>query len=108
MKHPCYDVLIAIAEGKPVQYFLHDEWIDFDPNNSFIISPRLKNEWRVKPKEKVKKYRWVIRDYRNKVTLKVTDQYYASIAECNAQNMHSVWAAVEPIESTMIEVEVDD
>ena len=55
MKHPMRDILIAIAEGKPVQYFLHDEWIDFDPNNSFIIAPSLKNEWRVKPKEKVKR-----------------------------------------------------
>lgn len=108
MKHPLHDILIAIAEGKPVQYFMNNTWIDLNPNNQFHINPQCSASWRIKPKEKVKKYRWVINDYRNENTLKVTDHYYANLAEFNAQNMHGVWVAVEPIESTMIEVEVDD
>lgn len=108
MKHPYSDVLIAIAEGKTVQYFLNNQWIDLDPDTSFIINPKVSNTWRIKPKEKVKKYRWVLQGIRDKHILRVSDECYANAAEFNAKNMNMMWIAVEPVEYTMIEVEVDD
>ena len=108
MKHPLHDILIAIAEGKSVQYFLNNQWIDLDPDTSFIINPKVSNTWRIKPKEKVKKYRWVLQDIRDKHILKVSDKLYESRVDFNVNNMNSMFIAVEPIESTMIEVEVDD
>ena len=108
MKHPLHDILIAIAEGKPVQYFLNYQWIDLDPDTSFVINPKVSTTWRIKPKEKVKKYRWVLQDIRDKHILKVSDKLYESRVDFNVNNMNSMFIAVEPIESTMIEVEVDD
>lgn len=108
MKHPLHDILIAIAEGKPVQYFVDDTWIDLNPNDPFHINPQCSISWRIKPKEKVKKYRWVLQGIQDKHILRVSDKYYANTAEFNAMNMNMMWIAVEPIECTMIEVEVDD
>ena len=108
MKHPLHDILIAIAEGKPVQYFVDDTWIDLNPNNPFHIDPQCSISWRIKPKEKVKKYRWLLQDIRDKHILKVSGKLYESRVDFNVNNLNSMFIAVEPIESTMIEVEVDD
>lgn len=49
-KHPLADVLIAIANGEPVEFKTTlDKWILFDPKLPFEIDPNNSN-WRVKPK----------------------------------------------------------
>jgi hypothetical protein len=60
MKHKYYDVILAWANGEPIQNRLLNsyEWTDLIPKTGWVPafnSDQL--EWRVKPKPKVIKYR---------------------------------------------------
>lgn len=102
--HPYADVLRAIADGIPVQArWSNHDWFDFDITRHTFHTFGL--EWRIKPKPKVKKWRWVVTDYRNTRALSVSVNYYKDLADFNTKNMHGVTVAVQQIDSTMIEVE---
>lgn len=79
------------------------QWCDMDTSRPFSIFPEF--EYREKPKPKVKKYRWVVADYRNPRALSVSLDYYKDLADFNTKNMHGTAVAVQQIDSTMIEVE---
>jgi len=56
MRHPHYDVIIAFAEGKTIEYFgtLDGNWY-YDESPSFFRNI----QYRVKPEEKSEKREWV-------------------------------------------------
>ncbi len=64
MRHKYYDVIVAWAEGKEIQYrhkhhYKSGKWIIVKPEN-FSNSPNFSNddvEWRIKPEIKTLKYR---------------------------------------------------
>jgi hypothetical protein len=44
------EILMAIAEGKAVQFFFSDVWCDFKEGNAApYVKTMLKKQWRVKP-----------------------------------------------------------
>jgi hypothetical protein len=111
-EHKYADVLRAIADGKPVEVRMRtrdawgnsqDVWGDWQPmdtsSNFSIFGGSEIIEHRVKPKELVKKWRWVCR-YRDG-DLFVTDEHYT---ESQAK---LGFVCVEKIDATMIEVEAD-
>lgn len=63
MKHKHYDVLIAIAEGKEVQWFCVDDkkdpWTDMGKHD--LVNPLWypQFEWRVKPETKPDVVKWM-------------------------------------------------
>ena len=64
-KHPLAEILYAIADGKEVQQRIlscgNREWKKLDYHSAFSLGlPNV--EYRIKPKEKVKKWRWVYHD----------------------------------------------
>jgi hypothetical protein len=71
MKHKNYDIIVAWAKGKPIQFqpILGGGWVDFnstiipDFNSMFI-------EWRIKPEIPFRKYRVAL--------LKDEDFYYTA------------------------------
>ena len=100
MKHPLHDILIAIAEGKPVQYNRYGEWIDLDPSKSFILRTKDAKMWRIKPKEKVNKWRWVVKSHATGA-LSVTNGYYPEPGWVENPN----YVNVQKVDSSMIEAE---
>jgi hypothetical protein len=104
-EHKYAEVLRAIADGKPVQCKRDDsEWLDFDPfEHSFYMSPYL--AWRVKPKEKVMKWRWVAKHVGSNTAILVTDSHYKDEAEFHRTECHKDYVFVAPVSCTMIEVD---
>jgi len=112
-EHKYADVLRAIADGKPVEVRTkkHDpwgnpqhvwgDWKSMDTSGNFSIFCENETiEHRVKPKEMVKKWRWV-RRYRGGDFF-VTDTYHT---ESERANLGLDYA--EKIDATMIEVGAD-
>ena len=104
--HKCAEVLRAIADGKPVQFRLTNsfdkEWEDLDTSASFSILQGLAVEYRIKPKPKVKKYRWVFSDSCS--GLEISSEHYLA----DGSDWPSGHNLIQKIDSTMIEVEQDD
>lgn len=100
MKHPLHYILIAIAEGKPVQFLVDSEWIDLDPTLTLEIYPDDNGKWRIKPKEKVKKWRWVMQAVHDD-SLSVTGKHYPEPGWVENPS----YVPVQKVDSTMIEVE---
>lgn len=60
-KHPLAEILYAIADWKEIQvrYGQHNDWCEFN-GVIYIDNPGI--GYRIKPKEKVKKWNWVYKD----------------------------------------------
>lgn len=99
MKHPLHDILIAIAEGKTVQYLEDPGWIDLDTEFRFEIWPVNIALWRIKPEEKVKKWRWVMKGFDG--SLSITGKHYPEPGWVENPS----YVPVQKVESTLIEVE---
>lgn len=98
-KHKHYDLILAWAGGAKIQYATElypDKWED-------IETPRWneKVDYRIKPKPKVKKSRWVIESATHGMF--VSARYYSDISD--VQKAVPGRRAVIPIPETMIEVE---
>lgn len=93
-KHIHCDMIVAWAHGAKIQYFdpSWDEWVD-DPKPDWFDM----TQYRVKPKDIVKKWRWVYRDKNQKYN--ITDSYFSD------KEAIAVDFFVQKIDETMIEVE---
>lgn len=104
-EHKLAEVLRAIADGFTIQCkatnFNRDEWKDLDVSGNFSIVPSW--AYRIKHNPKVKKYRWLLRDSRNKHHLSVSMYFYKDLIEANGALMRGYCVPVEPILSTMQE-----
>ncbi|HET8688103.1 MAG TPA: hypothetical protein VFM18_15825 [Methanosarcina sp.] len=102
------EVLQALLDGKTVQaaarQIPHTEkyWYEINPENNFSILHKSNVVYRIKPKPKVKKWRWVVL-HSTDGRLAVSATYYASKEEYNEKRGY--WTAIQKIDSTMIEVE---
>ena len=105
-EHKYAEVLRAIADGKPVEFMYEDGgyWHLYVPEcASFHLRDDI--QWRVKPKEKVKKWRWVIE--RDGAFL-VTDKHYHDWAEFHsASPIHESWKVLQKVDHSMIEVDAE-
>lgn len=87
LKHIHAEVLIAIAEGKPVQ-FLNPcgEWIDYEIHKHFspldFTGENL--EWRVKPPEPVYEFQWIYFD-KNLNRFDITGGFYTDYDSVRAE-----------------------
>ena len=103
--HKHADILRAIAEGIPVQAHYHSSpekgWQDIDTNLAFSIFLSGDVEYRIKPKPKVKKWRWVYEAMDG--GLKVSEIHYQG-----EKDWFYSMRLIQKIESTMIEVEQND
>lgn len=106
-KHPLAHILRAIADGVPVEFRHSDQhpWITYDPEEHYVVIDHTQDEevWRIKPKPKVKKWRWVIED-KTTGDLLITRWHYRSEEELHLQRPAA--KAIQKIDSTEIEVEV--
>lgn len=103
------EVLQALLDGKTVECALPHQthtpkgWVTLDPSINFsIIHTSL--VYRIKPKPKVKKWRWVVLRSTDGV-LDVSAGYYASKEDYTGIYQNRFWTAIQKIDSTMIEVE---
>lgn len=106
-EHKLAHILRAIADGVPVQgeWVSDGDWWDFDPSkHAFITSSNI--SWRIKPKSKVKKWRWAVARKSDPSVIVITAEYFRSEDEFHRSNTY--YSAVQKIDSTMIEVEEDD
>jgi hypothetical protein len=116
VEHKYADVLRAIADGKPVEVrtLIHDPWQSpphfwsdwqlMDVSGNFSIFGGSETvEHRVKPKEMVKKWRWVVHDNFGLICL--TGHYYKSAEDYEKE--HPLYKALQKIDASMIEVEAD-
>ena len=108
-EHKYAEVLRAIADGKPVQgkWISEIDWWDFEPSRHSFHLGEDRLQWRVKPKPKVKKWRWVVCHTNNtSQEFCVTDRHYADEQEFHQQSpMHIGWEFLQKVEATMIEVD---
>lgn len=115
-EHKLAHILRAIADGKAVQsklkaYHPSDDrvvdlgWKDLDVSEAFSLFPTNPGmEYRIKPKPLVKKWRWVfINPFDNKMG--VTATHFQSQKEF--ETTYGGLRLVQPVDSTMIEVEED-
>ena len=109
MKHPQHDILIAIANGVPMEFkpaptVKPNEWLTYNPNQGFTMGtdPSL---WRIKPKEKVKKYQ-VLWAPINGGGAAVTVDYHTSLLEFS--NKYPGAIPIQLIESTMEEFDAEE
>lgn len=90
----------AIAEGKEIQYCIgnNGEWKEYNIN--FFYG---NIQFRIKP-NKVKKWRWVVRDINGH--LAITSSEYSNQVEYNNKNVNTYeYTLLQPILETEIEVE---
>ena len=109
-EHPLAHILRAIADGVPVQYrncgIIRPEWHDLQTYDLFWLTPHREGiEYRIKPKPKVKKWRWVVGYCNGSKTMIVTGEHFATAEEFNSK--HRGLVAVQKVDSTMIEVDAD-
>jgi hypothetical protein len=97
-RRPHAEEIIAWANGYEIQ-IMSDKGLGWQDAKSPRFLPQ--HEYRVKPK--VKKYRWLLVDTRNKDILVVTQDYFANEGEASLHTMCTWFAPLEPIQSTMIE-----
>lgn len=103
-EHPLAHILRAIAEGVTVQgrWASQEDWWDLDSDaHSILLNSNSTIKYRIKPKPKVKKYRFVYKDTRG--NLGVSSCYFVDENDFNKR--YNTLTAVQRIESTMIEVE---
>lgn len=106
-EHKYAEILRAIADGKTVQFkSSHLDWTDLNVKCNFSLFFGAQGlEYRVKPKPKVKKWRWILSDTRNLNYLIVSGKHFKDRNEVVIETMNGVFEPFEKIESTMIEVE---
>lgn len=111
-EHPLAEILRAIADGKPVEFrikqhnvnYREKSWEPFNPSFPEICFWLRGHEYRVKPKEPVKKWRWVVQYMLHK-DFCVTDGHYASGEEYKEKYPMGVELKfIQKIDETMIEV----
>lgn len=101
-KHKHYDVIIAYANGAEIQYLIVDE-VWKDTKNPLFYEDV---EYRVKPKPKVKKWRWVMWCAKEPLDSRISSRP-ASTAE-EAEFYHPKgYKAIYAIPESMVEVEED-
>ena len=81
-KHPLAEILYAIADGKEVQHKCGKSWHNLNCANFYIS---LNKEYRIKPKEKVKKWKWV---FEVNGGLGVTEEHYTEEEFNNSANAY--------------------
>jgi hypothetical protein len=109
VRHKWADVIIAIAEGIPVQFKTQngsqfEDWnpIDWSPLSCYVMDNKW--EWRIKPKEPVKRYKVAFAFFDGGHTIEhISNQYYSSIQEFIDVQKNIVWAVL--LEPTMKEFE---
>lgn len=100
--HVHKDLIIAWANGAQIQFLskVHYDWVDCIHPPSWIDD----TEYRIKPKAKVKKYRWVFSD--GNEYFGVTAGHYSKDEEDKATGTKT-YRFVQKIEASEIEVEED-
>lgn len=89
-KHKHHDVIIAYANGEPIQYrreYMGGEWVDYT-TSSQVNFDRSDIQWRIKPKETIKTYRMAlvcIKDRHVVVAVDVTNACIDAPAEYDVQ-----------------------
>lgn len=99
-KHKHYDLILAWANGAEIQ--VYNKAISSWEDNIYPVWS-FQSEYRIKPKPKVKKWRWVNSSKEENNYIGVSHGYYAS-----AEDFNSDWPkhiAIQKVDSTMIEVE---
>ncbi len=114
-EHKLAHILRAIADGKAVQVRAVTrypcprgdevgEWCHLDTSTAFSLFPDCRSvEYRIKPKTLVKKWRWVYKIPHGRMV--ISSGHYRSKEEFNSGFPN--YKAVQPLNSTMIEVEED-
>ena len=97
-EHPLAHILRAIADGVPVEFrHYNSDWVTYDPKEHLLVINPIPDamQWRIKPKSKVKKWRWIFQDYGD---LKVSLGFYT-------EEEIQIFKPVQKIDSTEIEVD---
>lgn len=112
MKHKYHDVIVAYANGNPIQYFVLDKnpegkWCDY--NILSEITPEFNStylKWRTTPKS-IKKYQWIYKIDATS-TYHITNNHYFNELEV----MHRVGLQFDdeifPLKESAIDVEEFD
>lgn len=106
-EHRHAEFLRAMADGKPLEFRLHGatDWKPYFISETDVRIWGNNYEYRVKPKEPVKKWRWVAIDPRYKNSYLVTDGYYSSLEEYNERHPSGVQLKfIQKVVETEIEV----
>jgi hypothetical protein len=89
MKHKYYDVIMAWAEDKPIEFRIvygdntKSDWICFDDVGDTKKSPNFDSgtiEWRVKPQTKTIKYRLALMSYKS-------ERYYTAVFTMSEEHL---------------------
>lgn len=96
-------IIKAWADGAIIQHYsdIYLEWRDIHNNLPAWCST---SEYRVKPKPKIKKWRWVVQHQIDKSNIRVTSVFYKD-EEDFYMNGGSTFIALQRIECTMVEEE---
>ena len=107
-EHPLAEILRAIADGKPLEFRSKGDpdWKPYSHHPETDVHIWGNNyEYRVKPKEPVKTWRWVAINPRYKNSYLVTDGYYSSLEEYNERHPSGVQLKfIQKVVETEIEV----
>ena len=106
-EHPLAHILRAIADGLHVEFRngpnCYWDLVDPELHEMFFWDDEV--EYRIKPKPKVKKWRWVVGYCNGSKTMLATVEHFATAEEFNSK--HRGLVAVQKVDSTMIEVDAD-
>lgn len=104
-EHPLAHILRAIADGVPVEFKhgANGDWYIAKPESHEMFFWDDEVKYRIKPKPKVKKWRWAVASTNGSEAMWVTCEHFATAEEFNSK--HRGLFAVQKIDSTMIEVE---
>lgn len=100
MKHKHYDVIVAWAEGKPIQYLSGKHWFDV-PTIEGGASPNFNicnMGWRIKPAAKIIKYRLALMEHSASYYVKCfneTETYYKQETNKKFLNWITDWTEYE-------------
>jgi hypothetical protein len=92
-RHKHADLIIAWANGAKIQYYHCGDWFDVDTPNW-----RADGAYRIKPKAKVKKYRYAVSCGAAHLGAEITTKYYESYLQVPGRHAFR-------LDWTMIEVE---
>lgn len=109
MKHPHAEVIKAWVDGKQIEFRTddRDKWTSLAGPEQSNVCPEFRKDfqYRIKPKSKVKKWRWAVGYCDGSKVMLVTGEHFATAEEFNSK--HKGLVAVQKIDSTMIEVDSD-
>jgi hypothetical protein len=87
MKHKHYDVIVAWAEGKPIQYMEQDKWLDwtwgvnapgFSPSYNYRIKPEKKSDGQMLFEAIYPECSWVVTSVGSKAWMEAAAQTFLS------------------------------